>query len=53
MALTGRKTSNIGQKVFLFCLLIYTKPNMPLMAEGEEELKGLLMKVKVESEKLA
>ena len=25
---------------------------MPLMAEGEEELKGLLMKVKVESEKV-
>ena len=27
MALTGRKTSNIGQKVFLSCLFIYTKPN--------------------------
>ena len=52
MALTGRKTSNIGQKVFLFCLLIYTKLNMPLMAESEEKLKSLLMKVKVESEKV-
>ena len=27
MALTGRKTSNIGQKVFLSCLVMYTKPN--------------------------